>query len=64
MAQSPNFRPRTKHINIKYHQFHDAIESGKIRMFNIGTLDQQADIYTKPLQVEAFVRLQQLIMGW
>jgi hypothetical protein len=64
MARSSKFRPQTKHINIKYHHFHDAIESGKIKMFKIGTLDQQADILTKPLRVEAFIKLQRLIMGW
>jgi hypothetical protein len=30
MARSPKFRPRTKHINIKYHHFHDSVETGKI----------------------------------
>jgi hypothetical protein len=64
MARSPKFRPRTKHINIKYHHFHDAIEAGKIKMFKIGTLDQQVDILTKPLRVEAFVKLRKIVMGW
>jgi hypothetical protein len=64
MARSPKFRPRTKHINIKYHHIHDAIESGKIKMYKIGTLDQQANVLTKPLRFEACVKLQRLIMGW
>jgi hypothetical protein len=64
MARSPKFRPRTKHINIKYHHFHEAIETGKIKMLKIGTLDQQADIFTKPLRTDLFTKLRRLIMGW
>jgi hypothetical protein len=64
MAKSPKFRPRTKHINIKYHHFHESIESGKIQMIKINTLDQQADIFTKPLASTAFEKLRKLIMGW
>jgi hypothetical protein len=55
MARSPKFRPRTKHINIKYHHFHDSIESGKINMKGINTKEQQADILTKPLEESLFV---------
>jgi hypothetical protein len=64
MARSPRFRPCTKHINIKYHHFHESIESGKIIMEAIDTKDQQADILTKPLADELFIRLRKLIMGW
>jgi hypothetical protein len=64
MAKSPKFRPRTKHINIKYHHFHDSIESKKIEMCEIDTSDQQADICTKPLEESLLVRLRKRIMGW
>jgi hypothetical protein len=64
MVCSPKFCPWMQHINIKYHHFHDAIETGKIKMMKIGTLDQQADIFTKPLRVKLFIKLRQLIMGW
>lgn len=64
MARSPKFRPRTKHINIKYHHFHDSIDSKKILMEAIDTLDQQADIMTKPVEETLFVRLRKRIHGW
>jgi hypothetical protein len=64
MARYPKFRPRTKHINIKYHRFHDIIESGKVVMCGITTKEQQADILTKPLQESLFVYLCKQIMGW
>jgi hypothetical protein len=64
MARTPKFRPGSKHINVKYHHFHDSIESGKIFMFPIDTKEHQADILTKLLDEKAFVYLGQLIMGW
>jgi hypothetical protein len=64
MARSPKFRPRTKHINNKYHHFHDSIESGKIQMHGIDTKEQQADILTKPLDETTFVYIRKLLMGW
>jgi hypothetical protein len=54
MARSPKFRPRTKHIDVKYHHFHDSIESGKIHMSGIDTKEQQANILTKPLDKQTF----------
>jgi Reverse transcriptase (RNA-dependent DNA polymerase) len=64
MARTPKFRPRTKHINIKYHHFHDSIDDGKINMQGIDTKQQQADIFTKPLAIGLFEYLRKLIMGW
>jgi hypothetical protein len=64
MARSPKFRPRTKHINVKYHHFHDCIESGKIIMAAIDTKEQQADILTKPLDEQTFLYICNLLMEW
>jgi hypothetical protein len=64
MARPPKSRPRTKHINVKYHHFHDSIESGKIIMSSIDTKEQQADILTKPLDEQTFLYIRKLLMGW
>jgi Reverse transcriptase (RNA-dependent DNA polymerase) len=64
MAKTPRFRPRTKHINIKYHHFHEAVEKGINNIVKIDTLDQQADILTKPLNDAKVTKLRRLIMGW
>jgi hypothetical protein len=64
MATSPKIRPRTKHINIKYHHFREAIHTGKVTIHKISTDKQQADIFTKPLIEQAFLYLRKLIMGW
>jgi hypothetical protein len=30
MARSPKMRPRTKHLNIKYHHFREEVDEGNI----------------------------------
>jgi hypothetical protein len=64
MANTPKMRPRTKHMNIKYHHFREAVCLKKVTIKSIGTLDQIADIFTKPLGLELFVKFRKLIMGW
>jgi Reverse transcriptase (RNA-dependent DNA polymerase) len=64
MAQSPKIRPRTKHINIKYHHFRQAVENKDISIHKIDTKDQLADILTKPLTSDLFFKFRLAIMGW
>jgi hypothetical protein len=46
MANTPKMRPRTKHMNIKYHHFREAVRLKKVSIWAVGTLDQIADIFT------------------
>ncbi len=39
-VKSPEMRPRTKHINIKYHHFRQQVQEGKIVIEAIGTKDK------------------------
>jgi hypothetical protein len=64
MARTPKLRPRTKHLNIKYHHFREAVQKGKVSIWPIDTLDQIADIFTKPLGTQLFVKFRKLLMGW
>lgn len=64
MARTPKMRPRTKHINIKYHHFRSHVEDNLISIHPIDTLDQQADIFTKPLASTLFLKFRKLILGW
>jgi hypothetical protein len=64
MAKTHKMRPITKHMNIKYHHFREAVQNGQITIHAIDTLDQLADIFTKPLGVDLFEKLRKLIMGW
>ena len=56
IARTPKMRPRTRHLNVKYHHFRDAVARGLSSLVQVGTLNQVADIFTKPLGKELFVK--------
>ena len=64
MAREHKFRPRTKHMHIKYHHFRSYVDSKQISIHHIGTDDQYADILTKPLPYHTFSRHRKTMMGW
>ena len=64
LAKAPRLRPRTKHINIKYHHFRDAADQGEIHIKKIDTKDQLADMGTKPLTAKPFKKLRKKLIGW
>jgi hypothetical protein len=64
MAKTPKMRPRTKPINVEYHHFHEEVEDGNLKLKKIDSLDQQAAIFTKPLEVILFKKFCKHIMGW
>ena len=64
LAKSPKMRPRTRHINQKYHHFREWVKSGLIHILAIDTEEQPADLLTKPLSVASFVKHRKRVMGW
>ena len=64
MAKVHKYRPRTKHINVKYHHFRDYVCRGDVELFPIGTSVQPADMLTKPVSKELLVRHRKRLMGW
>src|SRR6187397_2893047 len=57
ITQNPKFHARTKHIDVRHHFIRDHVEKGNIEILKIGTEDQLADIFTKPLQERRFLTL-------
>ena len=55
---------RTRHIAIRYFFLKDRIENKEIRVEYLNTGDMIADILTKPLQGEQFVRLRAKLLNW
>ena len=64
IATVHKFRPRTKHIATKLHHFRSYVTSGEISINAIDTEDQPADILTKPLQKEPFLKHRKWLLGW
>ena len=64
LSKVPKMRPRTKHINIKYHHFRAHIQKGTITVKHVDTENQIADIFTKPLHAPLFLKHRLSIMGW
>jgi hypothetical protein len=64
MAKEQKYRPRTKHIALKYHHFRSFVNEKKVQILPIDTKEQLADQFTKALDVQTFVRLRSKLMGW
>ena len=64
LAKEPKYRPRTKHIAIKYHHFRKFVDEEVIKIHSIDTKEQIADIFTKPLDDKSFEYLRQQLCGW
>ena len=65
VAQSDHkIRPRTKHISVCLFHFRDHVEKGLITIEHVPSKYQLADIFTKPLPHDQYMRLCDQIMGW
>ncbi len=64
LAKVPKMRPRTKHLNIKYHHFREHVQSGLLSIHAVSTTEQLADIFTKPLNEDLFTTHRRAIIGW
>ena len=56
MASNPIMEPHSKHIDICYHGIHESIVNGKIELFFIDGAENPADLLTKNLPCEKFVK--------
>ena len=57
LSKNPVNHSRTKHIDIRHHFLRDNIEKGIINLEHISTENQIADIFTKPLLENSFIKL-------
>jgi hypothetical protein len=64
MANVPKMRPRTKHLNMKYHFFQQFFQKGILIVERIAGELQMTDILTKALEVVTFLKHRKKIMGW
>jgi hypothetical protein len=64
VTTSTNFKPRTKHIALKYHHFKDRVTNGSLQIIKVPTDSNIADIFTKPLVRFKFEHLHHMLLGW
>ncbi|KAL4573020.1 hypothetical protein LXL04_019813 [Taraxacum kok-saghyz] len=49
MSKNPVIRTRSKHIALDFHFIREQVESGKLKISHVSSVDQVADIFTKAL---------------
>ncbi|WVZ52287.1 hypothetical protein U9M48_003363 [Paspalum notatum var. saurae] len=59
VAKNPVLHSRTKHIDVRFHFLRDHYEKGDIDLIHVVSANQLADIFTKPLEFDAFTRLRE-----
>ena len=64
LANDDQYRPRTKHLAIKWHHFKDQVRNDNLKVSKIDTKINWADIFTKAVDRVTFERLRKLMMGW
>ena len=60
---SPSMTPTSNQIVVKYHWLRHHIGS-EFLILNIESKNQKANIFTRSLQGELFVRIRKLLCGW
>jgi len=56
MASNPVMEPRSKHIDIHYHGICKSVAKGNMELFFIDDAENPADLVTKNLRREKFVK--------
>ncbi len=56
-------RERAKHIDIRKHIAHEAVQNGHLRLIRVNTSKQLADIFTKGLHPQQWATCVQSILG-
>ena len=54
LAKNLAYHSKTKHINVQYHFVRDMVESKKVLLEKVDTLDNVADSLTKSVSIEKF----------
>ena len=63
VAKIPRMTPLSKHIAVKYHWFRQHVGK-EFLIRKIESENQKADIFSKGLQGQIFLRIRRLLCGW
>ena len=63
LAYNPEHHSRTKHIARRHYFVRECVEEGRLRLPFISTVDNMADLFTKPLCKKTFFYMGDRIMN-
>ena len=55
---------RAKHIDLREHFVHDAVETKILKLMPVNSVDNVADLLTKPLTKTPFLSLRKTLLGF
>ena len=61
LSKNSIFHGRSKHIDIRFHFLRDLVKDGSIELSHCNTQNQIVDIMTKPLKLEQFLKLTNML---
>jgi hypothetical protein len=61
LSKNPVLHGRSKHIDIRFHFLRDLIREGIVELVQCSTHEQIADILTKPLKLDVFLKLRDML---
>ncbi|GKA99022.1 retrovirus-related pol polyprotein from transposon TNT 1-94, partial [Tanacetum coccineum] len=61
LSRNPVMHGRSKHIDVRFHFLRELVNDGVVELVQCSTQEQVADILTKPLKLDAFLKLRQLL---
>ena len=61
LSKNPVMHGRSKHIDVRFHFLRDLTKEGVVELVHCGTQDQIADVMTKPLKLNMFLKLRELM---
>lgn len=61
LSKNPTQHGRSKHIDTRFHFLRDHVKQKTVELVYCHTKEQVADIFTKPLSSEVFIRLRSLL---
>ena len=63
LSYNPEFHARSKHIKRRHFYVRDVVEDGELVVPLVGTADNSADFFTKPMPLDKFLSFRKIIMN-